>query len=166
MRIFNSLVTKATAIAVVTTILSAPALGATTFDPSTGQGFADAKDIQKALGWTNKQLDDSAAQVQFYYDASVKALFYCFNGGAEPDITNPDVIRTATSFTRHDKVNATFSAGGRGGKGFILAGMMVTRPPSEGMACTAPNNQPGMVKVKVISSSPGELTANGVRIYP
>jgi hypothetical protein len=49
---------------------AAPASAAVTFDPSTGSGFVGKGDVQVALGWNNKQLQDNAAGVSFTYETT------------------------------------------------------------------------------------------------
>src|SRR5215204_1584872 len=43
------------------------AFAAVTFDPTTGTGFVGKGDVQTALGWNNKQLQDNAGSLQFTF---------------------------------------------------------------------------------------------------
>jgi len=157
------------AIGVAALSLSSVALGETRFDPSSGQGFVEARDVQRALKWNKKELEDNAQEVQFYYDSDLKFIIYCSNGSNEPDTNRPDAAGWPTStLKRHNKVSASFAGESKGNKsGFSLTGMTVTNLPNEGMAChTGQGDQVGVTRAKVVSSSPGELTANGVHVYP
>jgi hypothetical protein len=61
MRKFIGLTALVGAFAIGTTV----ALAAVTFDPATGTGFVGKGDVQLALGYNNKQLQDNAGSVQF-----------------------------------------------------------------------------------------------------
>src|SRR5215204_6817953 len=43
------------------------AFAAVTFDPATGTGFVGKGDVQTALGYNNKQLQDNAGSLQFTF---------------------------------------------------------------------------------------------------
>jgi|SRR5215217_6289752 len=43
------------------------AFAAVTFDPTTGTGFVGKGDVQTALGWNNKQLQDNAGSLEFTF---------------------------------------------------------------------------------------------------
>jgi hypothetical protein len=50
---------------------------AVTFDPGTGTGFAGKGDVQDAFGWNNAQLQENAADVEFYYEEDAVYSLVC-----------------------------------------------------------------------------------------
>jgi hypothetical protein len=51
-------------------LLATPASAAVTFDAGTGAGFVGKGDVQTALGWNNKQLQDNADDAEFTFVAT------------------------------------------------------------------------------------------------
>lgn len=66
MRLFLALAASAASVALVATSASA----AVTFDPSTGTGFVGKGDVQTALHYNNKQLQENANSLEFTYSST------------------------------------------------------------------------------------------------
>jgi hypothetical protein len=86
---------------------SSPATATVTFDAGTGTGFVGKGDVQLALGWNNKQLQDNASGVSFTYEAvtAQETSWVCVNenNGHEQQRTRTEtttVSGVASSVTR------------------------------------------------------------------
>lgn len=79
------------------------------FDPATGTGFVGKGDVQLAIGWNNKQLQDNAADVTFAYNDVVSYEWFCYRetttGGPEPKVV-PHTNERARSQAVDGDVNA------------------------------------------------------------
>jgi opacity protein-like surface antigen len=53
------------AVAMTALLAATAAFAAVTFDPATGEGFVGKGDVQTALGFNNKQLQDNVNNIQF-----------------------------------------------------------------------------------------------------
>jgi len=58
------------AVAASVALVATSASAAVTFDPTTGAGFVGKGDVQLALGFNNKQLQDNAASLAFTYSVT------------------------------------------------------------------------------------------------
>ena len=63
------------AVAVVGVLgVAGAAIAAVTFDSETGKGFVGKGDVQLALEWNNKQLQDNVGSVSFSYDGTTTTV--------------------------------------------------------------------------------------------
>jgi hypothetical protein len=89
-------------------VLFTVAFAAVTFDPATGQGFAGKGDVQLALGFNNKQLQDQAASLVFTYEGVEETVtevtWGCTNSNNEN--LQERARTTTTSSSRSDVVSA------------------------------------------------------------
>src|SRR5215211_401993 len=58
-------------------VASTAAVAAVTFDPATGTGFVGKGDVQLALGYNNKQLQDNAASLVFTATSVSEQTWVC-----------------------------------------------------------------------------------------
>lgn len=74
------------------------AFAAVTFDPTTGTGFIGKGDVQTALGWNNKQLQDNAGSLQFTFVITTvsEVSWVCTNANNE---NTQERARTTTTDT-------------------------------------------------------------------
>ncbi|HVM53172.1 MAG TPA: hypothetical protein VM262_08240 [Acidimicrobiales bacterium] len=72
---------------------------AVTFDPDAGSGFVGKGDVQLALGWNNKTLQDNAASVQFRFGGEeiTEVSWVCTNTNNE---NTQERARTTTNDTQ------------------------------------------------------------------
>lgn len=166
--------------------VSTAAVAGITFDPTTGTGFVGKGDVQSALGLNNPQLQAlyAAGGIHFAYTENVNYKYVC-TWIADDGQTEP-VAKNKTIKVKRE-INATLNAQGRDissgiagpNTGFILNGFVggtgggtTSEPiPQVGDSCVAgdgqPRAQPGTVTdVQVISNTGGELTVNGVHLWP
>lgn len=54
--------------------ISTAAIAAVTFDPVNGTGFVGKGDVQLALGYNNKALQDNAASLEFTYESTTEQV--------------------------------------------------------------------------------------------
>ncbi|HMB92682.1 MAG TPA: hypothetical protein VKP65_17655, partial [Rhodothermales bacterium] len=62
---------------------TAPAMMTVTFDPLLGTGFAGKGDVQLALGYNNKQLQDNAGSLVFTASSVSETTWECYNSNNE-----------------------------------------------------------------------------------
>lgn len=69
------------AIVMASTMFAGTASAVVTFDPASGTGFVGKGDVQTAVGWNNKQLQDGAASLVFAYSAVTEqeTSWDCYN---------------------------------------------------------------------------------------
>jgi hypothetical protein len=65
--------------AVAVAVFVTGAYAAVTFDPESGEGFVGKGDVQEALGWNNKQLQDNAEAVAFSVESVAENTWLCYN---------------------------------------------------------------------------------------
>jgi hypothetical protein len=153
------------------------------FEPLTGKGLVDARDVQRALGWTDRQLRENAVTVQFSYDAAemisrdcvhpdgtstpvgtgsrkrhIKLLSAVPSATADPSSPGDGVKQHASHRDPQDKLRAQSAQ-------FTLSGFDYTGVPFEPF-CGASLPGGTQMKVTVISVSDVKLSANGVQFYP
>jgi hypothetical protein len=150
-------------------VLSAgSALAAVTFDPATGTGFVGKGDVQLALGYNNKQLQDNADSLVFAYVGEVvtEVSWVCTNSNNEnlqerARTTTTSVEGVVDAVARERNQITGFNLNGYDGtveKSETTEGPAVNSCPSGPWTLTSPAGDPEEV------SSTGGLTVNGVAL--
>jgi len=165
--------------------VSTAAVASISFNPATGTGFIGKGDVQSALGLNNPQLQALylSGGIKFAFTENVNYKYVC-TWIADDGQTEP-VAKNKTIKVKRE-INVALNAQGRdnsSGKdgpntGFFLNGYVggagggtTSEPiPNLGDACDAGDGarpKPGTVTdVQVISNTGGELTVNGVHLWP
>jgi hypothetical protein len=147
-------------------LFATTAYAAWTFDPATGTGFVGKGDVQLALGYNNKQLQDNAGSLVFTYESEVvtEVSWICTNSNNE----NTQERERTTTTTESGVANAVARERNQI-TGFNLTGFTSSTPvesttegnqlnscPSGPWSLTTPAGAP------VVVSSEGGLMVNGV----
>jgi hypothetical protein len=150
--------------AVVCTLV-AVAFAAVTFDPDTGIGFVGKGDVQLALGWNNKQLQDGAGSVEFAYEGTVVTAvsWECTNSSNEKTQQRAFTTTTTTegvvsSVARERNQITGFNLTGYDGDATTSSttdGPALNSCPSGPWSLTTPAGDPEVI------SETGELSVNG-----
>jgi hypothetical protein len=159
--------TGALALAAMALLLSS-ALAAVTFDPATGTGFVGKGDVQQALGWNNKQLQDNAESLAFEATSEVvtERSWICTNTNNENtqvrERTTTTSIQGVVSATERERNQITgFNLTGYSGtptESSTTEGNPLNSCPSGPWSLTTPAGDP------VVVSSTSSLTVNGVAL--
>jgi hypothetical protein len=146
-------------------VASTAAIAAVTFDPATGTGFVGKGDVQLALGYNNKQLQDNADSLVFTATSVTEQSWVCTNDRNENTQERARTTTTQGVVSKVDRVKNQIT-------GFILSGYVpgsetsttdgppLNSCPSGPWALTSPAGDPVPVEGE------GGLFVNGVQIYP
>jgi opacity protein-like surface antigen len=153
---------RALAVAVAAVFaFSAVALAAVEFDPEDGTGFVGKGDVQQPFGWNNKQMNDNAADVSFFYQEGQTVEQDCVSsdGGAPPTFTVVGQRTKTQGIDEEVEYEKRRNGGNSNLTGFILLGYDEEPEFSEGTwtACPAGSTQQG--QVRVVSTTDGGLFA-------
>jgi hypothetical protein len=165
------------AAAAATALISTVASAAVIFDSNTGTGFVGKGDIQVLYGWNNQKLQQNAAGVSFYYDATdtydVECYWETTTGGPHPntivhDITVPRHTNVSSSIAYESRKNSN----GLNGPvtGFYLNGFGSTTSqgtvPVVGGSCPGASDVATIIAVTLTSSNGGLSVSFGGTSYP
>jgi hypothetical protein len=149
-----------------TAALFAIAMAAVTFDPVTGTGFVGKGDVQLALGWNNRQLQDNADNLQFEVISEVvtEVSWTCTNTNNEnvqdrERTTTTSVEGVLNSVARERNQITGFNLTGYDGVAAVSGtteGPALNSCPSGPWTLTTPAGDP-----EVVSSTSG-IYVNGV----
>ena len=161
--------------------VSTAAFASISFNPTTGTGFIGKGDVQSALGLNNPQLQAlyAAGGLNFAFTENVDYKYVCTwiadDGQTEPVAKNK-TIKVKKSLNVSLNVQGRDISSGINGPntGFIIngfGGTTTSEPiPMVGDACDAGDGarpKPGTVtSVTVNSNTGGEITVNGVHLWP
>lgn len=147
-------------------LVASPAMAAVTFDAATGAGFVGKGDVQLALGWNNKQLQDRAESLEFTYESTVvtEVIWICTNSNnqhtQERERTTTTMISGVVEDVAHERNQIT---------GFNLNGFESSNPgtpTTEGNPLNSCPNGPWTLTTQAgapeVVSSTGGLYVNGV----
>lgn len=100
------------------------AYAAVTFDPDNGEGFVGKGDVQTALGWNNKQLQDNAASVKFTAESTVvtEVSWTCTRFDRDGNPTDQTQERERTTTTTIEGVLSSVARERNQVTGFTLTG--------------------------------------------
>lgn len=145
-------------------VVSTAAIAAVTFDPATGTGFVGKGDVQLALNWNNKQLQDGASSLAFTYNSTteVETTWDCVNTRNE---NIQERSRTTTSTTT-GVVSATERVRNQV-TGFILSGFSgstSTSSTSGPPLNSCPNANSSHVLGSTVVGEPVTLPGSGLSV--
>ena len=129
---FKKSIFAATAFAVFSTA----ALASVTFDPDTGTGFVGKGDVQLALGYNNKQLQDNAAGLVFAFSSSTSNSWTCSRTNAAGN----EVVTPRNNETTSSGVFSSIARSNSNGKDGSITGFNLTG--FNGSTSTTTDGQP------------------------
>lgn len=149
-------------------LVAGPASALVTFDPATGSGFVGKGDVQLALNYNNKQLNDNASSLKFTYEGITvsETSWVCTNPKNEniqerERTTTTETAGVVSAIARDNKKQITgFNLDGFLGTptgGITTEGNKLDSCPT-GWSLTTPAGDPVEV------SSTGGLFVNGVAL--
>lgn len=147
--------------------LAIPAFAAVTFDPDTGTGFVGKGDVQLALGYNNKQLQDNASSLQFQAKSTkvTEVSWTCTNDRNENTQERERTTTTTTqgvvsSIARERNQITGFNLTGYQGEttSSTTEGNPLNSCPSGPWTLTTPAGDPEVIDSTTV------LTVNGVEL--
>lgn len=150
-----------TLVAFAAAAVATVAMAEVTLHPD-GTGFVGKGDVQLALGYNNKQLQDNASSLIFQYQEKTKYRGFCVTEDKQGELKEKNVVENAN-------INSMVAYDARTNKqitGFNLLGFTGKikdgEPMVDGEACKGAGNADGTMEGVVVESKTQQLTVNSV----